>query len=244
MKTYSVKIGSEGKSAALYAVIAGAINDGQYKKPLDCLLGLVDGDVANVDATGATGENLVDQLGLNDNELADYGNNSEADLISEVFLDDDGELNLAMVKKCMVAMAKSDFSRRATGNTWAKREDKMAHIDDIVNSQMEKNNAINDDKWWERVLINTKWISVNAKTSMSNADEYLGANKELVDSHNESIRTVDGVDFGSYFNRRARAAMKKALKGETVKTSLVAKVDDDAGDDDAGVILGADGEPL
>jgi hypothetical protein len=86
---------------------------------------------------------------------------------------------------------------------------KLAKIHNTVIVQMAKNNSITDDRWFERELINSKWISINANTSMFIADEYLTEHQKEVDDHNQKIRIVDGKDLGRYFNRSARAERRR-----------------------------------
>jgi len=244
MKTFSIKVGSEGKGKELYAYLA-KMKANSGKNPLDVITDLFNGDKSESESE----EILLSNLNLDSStKLEKYGDKTESQLVAEMFLDENGQnFNLDMLKKCIVAMAKADFSRAESGTQWHNKEDKQAKIHSMVTAQMMKNDSIHDDKWFERELINSKWISVNCKTSMINADEYLLGYKKEVDEHNQKIRTVDGKDLGRYFNRSARAAQRKTTpqatpQAEVPQTAAPQESEEVQTNDDE--ILGADGQPL
>jgi hypothetical protein len=248
MKTYSAKIEPKGKAQALHQHIAKKMAENNEMKPLDVLIKLLDTD--SKATTESTNGILFSDLSFDNNEKLDnYGNKTEHQLVSEMFIEGDS-FNLGMLKKCMVAMAKGDFSRRESGTQWANKVDKQLLIHEKVTAQMAKNDAISDDMWFERELINTKWISVNCNTSMLNGDEYMVEHQKEVDDHNLKTRTVKNKDLGKYFNRSARAEKKKHVpkpesKPEPTKPDTKPEFDDLDNDLDLGEeFLGADGEPL
>jgi len=245
-KTYSVKILPSGKGELLNNHIANELEKDSNLKPVDVLVNLLNNDSQQA----AEGIFLAD-LGLDENtQLEGYGNQTEAQLVTRMFVDDEDFIDLNMLKKCMVAMAKTDFSRSASGTQWTNKVDKQAMIHEKVQQQMVKNDAITDEFWYERELINTKWISVNCNTSMMNGDEYMVEHQKEVDEHNLRVRTVGEKDLGTYFNRSARAKKKKLNPVVTQSTQVVTqskpvktqiKPVEQSVDDE---ILGADGEPL
>ncbi|MEK8017972.1 MAG: hypothetical protein VSS75_013950, partial [Candidatus Parabeggiatoa sp.] len=201
MKIYSLKIEGKVNSKAypLHAWIASTMSSNPEKKPLDAVLDLLlngSSGVSNITIPDLKLDNII--------ELEKYGSKTEAELVTEMFVKD-GKFDIEMVKKCLIAVAKADYSRQESGSQWHNREDKQAAIDAIVVARIAKNDAISDDKWFKRELINSRWISVNCSTSVAKADEYLAAHSNEVEAHNQRIRMVNGKDLGRYFNRSARS---------------------------------------
>jgi hypothetical protein len=257
-KPYSLKIEPKGKAQDLHEYVTKQMEDSQCR-PLDAVLMLLDLPKAEPQKPETVSELengiLLSELGLDvDNQLSDYGNKTEIQLVNDLFVDKAGLLNIDFVKRCLLAQAKSDFSR-STGK-WSK-QDKQIFINNLVQQQMDENTA--SENWFDKELINTRWISVNCNTSMLKADKYVANHQQEIDVHNQTVRFVDGKDLGKYFNRSARSAKKKQLQVQVNQVQVnqapvnqapvnqapvavpVNQLSDPAIDEE---ILGADGQPL
>ncbi|MEK8021857.1 MAG: hypothetical protein VSS75_033700 [Candidatus Parabeggiatoa sp.] len=266
MKIYSLKIEGKVNSKAypLHTWIASTMSSNPEKKPLDAVLDLLlngSSGVSNITIPDLKLDNII--------ELEKYGSKTESELVTEMFVKD-GQFDIEMVKKCLIAVAKADYSRQQSGTQWHNREDRQAAIDEIVVARMAKNDEIDGNQWFKRELINSKWISVNCSTSVAKAIEYLASHNDEIETHNQKIRMVNGKDLGRYFNRSARSALKKwessnapapepkpkakaKDKAKSIFSSgpVVFNDNDDGDYDDGdyddyedGEVLGADGVPL
>ncbi|MEK8017123.1 MAG: hypothetical protein VSS75_009660 [Candidatus Parabeggiatoa sp.] len=264
MKIYSLKIEGKVNSKAypLYTHIASIVASESEKKPLDVVLDLLLNGSSGVSSIAISDLKLDDIV-----EIEKYGSKTESELVTEMFVKD-SKFDVDMVRKCLIAVAKADYSRQQSGTQWHNREDRQSAIDAIVVARMAKNDEIDDNQWFKRELINSKWISVNCSTSVAKANEYLAAHNDEIETHNQKIRMVNGKDLGRYFNRSARSALKKWESSIAPEPKPKAKAkdkaksifssgpvvfnDNDDGDYDDGdyddyedgEVLGADGVPL
>ncbi len=216
MKSYSMKINGKitGKAYPLYMHIASKITSKPETKPVDVMIDLLNGDDSGHEGM------LLSDLKLDDSEqLEKYSDKTESQLVTEMFIKN-GIFDIEMVKKCMIAHAKADHGRRKTGRQWQDKEDRQAQIHEEVEARMAKNDVITEDRWYYRELINSKWISVNCATSMAKADEYIACHTIELENHNKTIRVVKGKDLGKYFNRSARAAIRKLAAKDTAAVAV------------------------
>ncbi len=139
----------------------------------------------------------------------EYGNKTEFQLVSDLLLKKDSGIDLSIIVKSVVATAKTRYSRNESGKYWYNKEGKQASIHEIVTQKMAQNDSILDAQWFDREVINSKWISINCATAMYIADEYIAVHKTELDEHNLRVRVVNGEDKGKYFNRSARSEKKK-----------------------------------
>jgi hypothetical protein len=149
------------------------------------------------------------ELALNTAPDPDYGNKSEADLISSAFIRDD-KLDVARVRKALIAQARRDYS--AANPSGDKERASYVDVQDRLAIALQEMIKLNEsaDHWYLREMINSKSLSINACANVPTVQTFIKDHQETVDTHNAKYCINDKGKQSTYFNRQARKAAKEA----------------------------------